>query len=65
MCCKSISYKNNNMTERETLKLLQIGVLTNIIPYNMDKKTPPPPTADAQRFVVTSPENFFFFFLTY
>lgn len=62
MCCKSMSYKNNNMTERETLKLLQIGVLTNIIPYNMDKKTPtPPPTADAQRFVVTSPENFFFF----
>lgn len=50
------------MTERETLKLLQIGVLTNIIPYNMDKMTPiPPPTADAWRFVVTSPENFFFF----
>ena len=50
------------MVQRETLKLLQIGVLTNIIPYNMDKKTPPhPPTADAQRFVVTSPENFFFF----
>lgn len=48
---------------RETLKLLQIGVLTNIIPYNMDKMTPiPPPTADAWRFVVTSPENFFFFF---
>lgn len=54
------------MIERETLKLLQIDVLTNIIPYNMDKTTPPPPpTADAQRFVVTSPENFFFFFLTY
>lgn len=35
--------KNNNMTERETLKLLQIGVLTNIIPYNMDKMTPTPP----------------------
>lgn len=50
------------MIERETLKLLQIGVLTNIIPYNMDKITPTPPTADAQRFVVTSPENFFFFF---
>ena len=50
------------MVQRETLKLLQIGVLTNIIPYNMDKKTPhTPPTADAQRFVVTSPENFFFF----
>ena len=50
------------MIERETLKLLQIDVLTNIIPYNMDKITPtPPPTADAQRFVVTSPENFFFF----
>jgi hypothetical protein len=31
------------MTERETLKLLQIGVLTNIIPYNMDKMTPIPP----------------------
>lgn len=31
------------MTERETLKLLQIGVLTNIIPYNMDKKTPHTP----------------------
>lgn len=54
--------KNNNMTERETLKLLQIGVLINIIPYNMDKMTPTPPTADTQRFVVTSPENFFFFF---
>jgi hypothetical protein len=53
------------MIERETLKLLQIGVLTNIIPYNMDKITPPPPIADAWRFVVTSPENFFFFFLTY
>lgn len=53
------------MTGRETLKLLQIDVLTNIIPYNMDKTTPHPPTADAQRFVVTSPENFFFFFLTY
>lgn len=38
-----MSYKNNNMIERETLKLLQIGVLTNIIPYNMDKITPPPP----------------------
>lgn len=49
------------MIERETLKLLQIGVLTNIIPYNMDKMPPPPPIADAQRFVVTSPENFFFF----
>lgn len=35
--------KNNNMMERETLKLLQIGVLTNIIPYNMDKMTPTPP----------------------
>lgn len=35
--------KNNNMTERETLKLLQIGVLTNIIPYNMDKMTPTHP----------------------
>lgn len=57
-----MSYKNNNMIERETLKLLQIGVLTNIIPYNMDKMTPPPPTADAWRFIVTSPENFFFFF---
>lgn|GEM_PF-3465467 len=31
------------MTECETLKLLQIGVLTNIIPYNMDKKTPHTP----------------------
>lgn len=31
------------MTKRETLKLLQIGVLINIIPYNMDKMTPPPP----------------------
>lgn len=31
------------MTERETLKLLQIGILTNIIPYNMDKITPTPP----------------------
>lgn len=31
------------MIERETLKLLQIGVLTNIIPYNMDKMTPTPP----------------------
>jgi hypothetical protein len=51
------------MVVRETLKLLQIGVLTNIIPYNMDKITPtPPPSADAQRFVVTSPEIFFFFF---
>lgn len=27
------------MIERETLKLLQIGVLTNIIPYNMNKMT--------------------------
>lgn len=35
--------KNNNMTERETLKLLQISVLTNIIPYNMDKMTPTHP----------------------
>ena len=51
------------MVVRETLKLLQIGVLTNIIPYNMDKiPPPPPPSADAQRFVVTSPEIFFFFF---
>jgi hypothetical protein len=50
------------MVVRETLKLLQIGVLTNIIPYNMDKITPTPPSADAQRFVVTSPEIFFFFF---
>lgn len=50
------------MTKRETLKLLQIDVLINIIPYNMDKMTPIPPTADAWRFVVTSPENFFFFF---
>lgn len=33
------------MTERETLKLLQIGVLTNIIPYNMDKMTPPTPSS--------------------
>lgn len=58
--------KYYNMVERETLKLLQIDVLTNIIPYNMDKMTPTPPlTADVQRFVVTSPENFFFFFLTY
>lgn len=57
-----MSYKNNNMIERETLKLLQIGVLTNIIPYNMDKITLSPPIADAWRFVVTSPENFFFFF---
>lgn len=31
------------MIERETLKLLQIDVLTNIIPYNMDKTTPPTP----------------------
>lgn len=31
------------MTGRETLKLLQIDVLTNIIPYNMNKKTPTPP----------------------
>lgn len=31
------------MTECETLKLLQIGVLTNIIPYNMDKMTPTHP----------------------
>ena len=31
------------MIERETLKLLQIDVLTNIIPYNMDKMTPIPP----------------------
>lgn len=31
------------MTERETLKLLQIDVLTHIIPYNMDKMTPIPP----------------------
>lgn len=53
------------MIERETLKLSQIGVLTNIIPYNMDKTPHTPSTADAQRFVVTSPENFFFFFLTY
>lgn len=45
MCCKSMSYKNNNMTERETLKLLQIDVLTNIIPYNMDKITPPTPSS--------------------
>jgi hypothetical protein len=37
--------KNNNMTERETLKLLQISVLTNIIPYNMDKMTPPTPSS--------------------
>lgn len=29
--------------ECETLKLLQIDVLTNIIPYNMDKMTPTPP----------------------
>lgn len=50
------------MTERETLKLLQIGVLRNIILNNMDKMTPPPPSADAWRLVVTSPENFFFFF---
>lgn len=35
--------KYYNMVERETLKLLQIGVLTNIIPYNMDKMTPSPP----------------------
>lgn len=50
------------MTERETLKLLQISILRNIILNNMDKMTPTPPTADAQRFIVTSPENFFFFF---
>ena len=50
------------MTERETLKLLQIGILRNIIPYNMGNTPPHPPTADAQRFIVTSPENFFFFF---
>lgn len=31
------------MIERETLKLLQISVLTNIIPYNMDKIAPTPP----------------------
>lgn len=31
------------MVERETLKLLQIDVLTNIIPYNMDKMTSTPP----------------------
>lgn len=35
--------KYYNMVERETLKLLQIGVLTDIIPYNMDKMTPPTP----------------------
>lgn len=35
--------KYYNMVERETLKLLQIDVLTNIIPYNMDKTTPTPP----------------------
>lgn len=31
------------MIKRETLKLLQIGVLTNIMSYNMDKMTPPTP----------------------
>ena len=31
------------MIERETLKLLQIGVLRNIIPNNMDEMTPPTP----------------------
>lgn len=31
------------MIECETLKLLQIDGLTNIIPYNMDKMTPIPP----------------------
>ena len=40
------------MIERETLKLLQIGVLTNIIPYNMDKITHPPP--DSGRLALCS-----------
>lgn len=53
------------MVERETLKLLQIGVLTNIISYNMDKMTPHPPDGGRLALLVTSPENFFFFFLTY
>lgn len=31
------------MTERETLELLQIDILRNIILNNMDKMTPTPP----------------------
>lgn len=33
------------MTERETLKLLQIDILRNIILNNMDKITPPTPAS--------------------
>ena len=33
------------MTERETLKLLQIDILRNIILNNMDKMTPPTPAS--------------------
>lgn len=41
------------MVERETLKLLQIDVLTNIIPYNMDKMTSTPPP-DSGRLALCS-----------
>lgn len=33
------------MTERETLKLLQIDILRNIILNNMDEMTPPTPSS--------------------
>lgn len=33
------------MTGRETLELLQIGILRNIILNNMDKMTPPTPSS--------------------